>query len=534
MASPNAGEMTSSPTGSLSFHDSKGCRRWLSKLPLTNVPVAQEALLEQFARLQKTELPPLERAKIGEVLRETVHFLHTKSSRRYVQKALPLERAEEQAWQQEHALWQALWQHYSACLAPIIEGDPEIEPWAAHILQRGLSVGKWLVLMHLYARRTPAPDLWLELHAYFRFAEVKQCADVAVKDNLQTHASTASCYATYSQALLLELADPGALSLRQIELTDRWLERWGRKLFFRAQPGTAAFYHVVDFKRGAPIAKMHALPQPFSDSLRAAASDKLQVSIDERLKRLAVGTSPAELNLGSDCTIETCTNLLQHLRHHWCTFDEAAPVDAAEHDVVLCGGGLAGAYFRLRNFTFSAGRSGERLSFTGTQMFQTLNVVTGYDPQREQAERAYPWDAWRAALTDEESLRRRALQTQPRWALEQLAIYRDSTQALRCAFVRWLRQDEQNDLHMKLRHWDAEPEAMVLNPLGQLLKEEQPFPAIMLPAKGDEPATFIVPPRSFIAGRHIETRPPAKVIKVRFTRLLQRGADFERVVFQVE
>src|SRR5204862_5447482 len=126
-----------------------------------------------------------------------------------------------------------------------------------------------------------------------------------------------------------------------------------------------------------------------------------------------------------------------------------------------------------------------------------------------------------------------ALQAQPRWNMEQLALYRASTQALRCAFVRWLRQDDKSDLRLRLWHWEGEPKALIFLPQGQLLKEEEPFPAILLPAVGNEPASLIVPPRTFIAERHVVCKPPT-VIKSRLTSLLHRGMDFERVDFAPE
>src|SRR5881396_169117 len=39
----------------------------------------------------------------------------------------------------------------------------------------------------------------------------------------------------YAHALLLELADPCAMTVRQIELADRWLTMWSRKVFPYAQ-----------------------------------------------------------------------------------------------------------------------------------------------------------------------------------------------------------------------------------------------------------------------------------------------------------
>ena len=101
----------------------------------------------------------------------------------------------------------------------------------AKLLQRGLYVGKQLVIVYGLARRLPPPTLWQELHAYYRLAEILDCAVTAVSDDLQPHAVGISCYSTYCHALLLGLADPCALSVRQIELADRWLGQWARKIF---------------------------------------------------------------------------------------------------------------------------------------------------------------------------------------------------------------------------------------------------------------------------------------------------------------
>jgi hypothetical protein len=70
------------------------------------------------------------------------------------------------------------------------------------ILQRGLYVGKQLVLAHGLARRTVPGTLWHELHAYYRLAELLDCAVTAVSDNLLPNAVGISCYSTYTHALL--------------------------------------------------------------------------------------------------------------------------------------------------------------------------------------------------------------------------------------------------------------------------------------------------------------------------------------------
>ena len=175
--------------------------------------------------------PARERATIAEVLRDLIAYLHTELARRYAGKGQPAVDRELEAAEHAIALWQGLWEQYSACLKPLLEGDAELAGVKPKILQRGVYVGKQLVLVHGLARRTVPATIWHELHAYFRLAEMLECAVTSVSDNLMPNAVGISCYSTYSHALLLGLADPCAMSVKQIELTDRWLAMWSRKVF---------------------------------------------------------------------------------------------------------------------------------------------------------------------------------------------------------------------------------------------------------------------------------------------------------------
>ena len=138
-------------------------------------------------RWPAAELPPRERARIAEVLRDRVAFLHTELARRYAGKPQPAGERDGAAAEQAIALWHALWEQYSACLKPLLEGDPDLRSVKAKLLQRGLHVGKELVLVYGLARRVPPATLWQELHAYFRLAEMLDCTGSAVSDPLIPH-----------------------------------------------------------------------------------------------------------------------------------------------------------------------------------------------------------------------------------------------------------------------------------------------------------------------------------------------------------
>ena len=142
----------------------------------------------------------------------------------------------------------------------------------------------------------PAANVWQELHAYYRLAEILECSVSAVSDELMPNAVGVSCYSTYSHALLLNLADPCAMTVRQIELTDRWLAMWARKVFpYAQQRETEGPVIVIDLDAPAGASLVAVTPRQTGEATRFGYPAKLATSVRGRLKRLASGSNPAEL-----------------------------------------------------------------------------------------------------------------------------------------------------------------------------------------------------------------------------------------------
>ena len=185
---------------------------------------------------RRRRLPPRERATIAEVMREPVAHLHTELARRYAGKPQPAGEREREAADQALALWQALWEQYSACLKPLLEGDTELagrqgQAPAARPLRRQAAGAR--------ARpRAPRRRRRRSGRSCTRTTGWPRCSTARsprCPTTCMPHAVGMSCYSTYSHALLLGLADPCAMTVRQIELTDRWLGQWARKIFPYAQ-----------------------------------------------------------------------------------------------------------------------------------------------------------------------------------------------------------------------------------------------------------------------------------------------------------
>jgi hypothetical protein len=516
----------------LAFADAEGCAAWLRALPLTNIPQHYEEVLGQLKRLSEAEFTPRERARIAEVFREPVMFLHTELARRYAGKPQPAGDREREAFLQAIAIWQALWAQYSACLKPLLENDPELQGVKAKVLQRGLWVGKQLILVHGLARHIAAPAVWQELHAYYRLAEILECAVSAVSDELMPHAIGVSCYSTYCHALMLDLADPFAMSVRQIELTDRWLAMWARKVFpYVQQRETEGPVIAIDLDAPSGATLGPVGPRLPGEGARFGYPAKLATSVRGRLKRLASGANPAELQLGHDVSVEACTALLAHLDARWYALPAKRGGNESNSGLELCVGGLGAAYFRVSGRTFNSQDLLGRMSYQGTQHLATLGALTDYDRNKEEAEKTWTWERWQGSYDWVSAAVRRVGSGQHRWHLDQLVVVRDE-ERVRCGYVTRVALDSRGDLALTLKLWGGSPTAIALRALTTMLVEEAPFPAIMMGVTPDEKASLIVPPRTFGAGRVVRSILSGPERRLRLTRLVQRGADFERVAFE--
>jgi hypothetical protein len=515
----------------LAFTDADSAKRWANALPLTNVAQVFDAVHGQLKALSAASFAPRERATIAEVLREQVAYLHTELARRYAGKPQPAVDRELEAADQAIALWHALWEQYSACLKPLLEGDPDLVGVKPKLLQRGLYVGKQLVLVHGLSRRVPPPALWQELHAYYRLAEMLECAVTAVSDDLMPNAVGISCYSTYSHALLLGLADLYAMSVRQIELTDRWLAMWARKVFpYARQRETEGPVIVVDLDSPAGATLAIVAPRHPPASMRFGYPGKLATSVRGRLKRLQTGANPAELQLGHDCSVEQCTTLLGHLDARWYQLPRRG-VDAPRTTVELCAGGLGAAYFRVGGRTFERRDPLGRLSFQGAQHLQTLGALTDYDRGKEDAERTWVWERWAGAYEWREASLTRRSGSHHRWALEHIVVVRDE-ERVRLGYVTRVAQDMHAEFAVVVRLWSGTPKAIPVRPLTTAVAEDPPVPALLLAETPEDKASLIVPPRTFNPSRVLRSLDSGPERRFRLTRLLQRGADFERVAFE--
>lgn len=525
ISAPEAAE-----TPELAFSDAVSASRWVKSLPLSNVGQAYQALLDQLHVLTASEMGPRDRATIAELIREPVAHLHTELAKRYAGKPQPLDERESEAADQAIALWQALWIQYSVCLKPLLEGSTELQGVKAKLLQRALYVGKQLIIVHGCARRVPSADLWQELHAYYRLAEMLDCAMAGVSDHLMADSENLSCYSTYSHGLLLALADPYAMSVRQIELTDRWLGQWSRKVFpYAKQRESEGAVIIIDLEapHGAVLANTSA--GTHSGSIRFGYPAKLATSVRGRLKRLANGATPAELQLGDDVSTEAAVALLKHLDSRW-HHPPAAGRRKRSTAIEISAGGTEAAYFRV------GGRSFNRQDPLGrdtdpTRYLQTVGGIADFDRRKEQAERSWPWEKWYGLSEWREATIKHQGQSTYTWFLDQLVVVREDS-ATRLGYVSRIAIEQDGAIALSLRLWPGDPKVFAVRLVNPNGTEEAPAAAVLLAESPEEPPTLVMSPRAFVLNRVMRCDEPGPLQKFKLVRIVQRGGDFERVAFE--
>jgi len=120
---------------------------------------------------------------------------------------------------------------------------------------------------------------------------------------------------------------------------------------------------------------------------------------------------------------------------------------------------------------------------------------------------------------------------QHRWFLEQLVTLRDDERT-RLGYVTRVALDAANGLALELKCWPGTPRSLAVRPQTSAFSEDPPLPVLELCESPDEHATLIVPPRTFAPARLLRSMDTGPERNFKLIKLLQRGADFERVAFE--
>ena len=510
------------------FTDSTSCKRWVEALPLTNVQQAHALLHAQLAALREAQMPAVERLRIAEALRDAVAFVQNESANRYAGKPIPLETNDAEGWARVIDLWKQLSANYEQSLQAYRDGDLEIAPHAALVAMRCIqSIGRQMVEYYRVYRQIP-DALWRALNELYSFSEQHGFARIRTQDAVAQRAADSSCADAYIQALLVHLANPYALSIRQLAFVESWAEKWATLVGMAAQPlpPSTSPALAVDLAAAGVVFASEVIPQP---SVRYLDLEQLAKTLRQTITLLKQGQTPAQLGLGETARQPGCENLLMLLYVQWCRAGTGRSEErqASDERASICFG-IPAVHFQVsgrREF-----RQPTELTSREKQELDTFGFVVQDRPAADRsAEGLEVWhvrnhspSGFMCMLRDPSS--------KSRIAHNQLAAVQPrGTRHFQLGMIQWLRVEREHEISLGVRVFPGVPQAVAVRPSNFTPDSSVYERALLLPevTASATPATLILPPGWFQSGRFVEVQSERKQV-AKLLNLLEMGSDFDR------
>jgi hypothetical protein len=507
--------------------DVKACEQWLARASLADPRQACQSLTTLLEELE--DRPPAESAclEILERLRDPIAVAQTAHARKFSGRPLPLRDHEAAAFDEVFDLWTAYGRGYRRLLrAAAEEGVAAMRPHVGLLCERAASCTAELVTTHYRARREVDGEHWQGLHELFRLADAEGVAEERVPLKRRSM-HMASLEQVYVRALLVELANPYALSARDLQWTRRWAGLWAHKVELGLSLDSPQGY-AVDLTGEAPPAWTRL--EAASPTLRFLDTTALRRSVKARLRKLDVGEDAVELGLGKDVTAEDGVRLLAQLLRAW-----TEPPVARQYSRRLAPGrtellaGFAAIHLAAGGRLVKTPGSHWDYSRRDAEQIAIYGAVAdaGEAPVEITAEK---WDTLDESANGFKLRRKGAGE---RIAHRQLvAVKPQGARSFILAEVRWLNVGIDRSLTLGALALPGLAEPVSARPSWGARGVPEPFVQafVMSSLPGGSPS-LVLPPGHYQQGREIELRVGEDLRRVRLDALLQHGADFDRVAF---
>ncbi|MDP2828415.1 MAG: hypothetical protein Q8O37_07395 [Sulfuricellaceae bacterium] len=528
------------PAAKPSFKDAVGCKVWLESQPLTNAQALHLEITHQLDLLSRSRVPPRERLKILEQLREMVAFVASELTRKYRGKAVPLSPLEQDARDKELALWQLFGLIYRQCMKAMIERDASVADLSAMITQRSLHCTAMQIISCGHAYSPVPAEFWTMLHELYAMSEGMGIAQKRIKDALNLGDGSSSCTAIFAKVLLLELADPQKLSSRQLLQIDRWLDKWAAKITFsKERPPTPTLPMIaVDLAGETGAALLSG--QVYRDQ-RFLDLEKLAISMRRRIKFLRGGGNATELDLGEDCVQPTCEAMLSVLYQRWC---EAPPPRASARSssgetAQLCFGFPALYYFLSNHTIFKQPGETRDVSPQAAADMQMYGYVTERTKKMMSAQQVFEQESWTVLDRSTGGFRLIRKGGGERISQNQLLAVRSSeAEGFALAVVRWLSATARDEIEIGVRTLPGDITALSGRPENLNTLLSNPFVPVfgltspeMENRETGNKETLILPQGWFQSGKRIQVY-DGQLETLKLKTLLEKGANFDQVSFE--
>ncbi len=522
------------------FRDTRSCTAWLQTLPLINVGPSHGRLLAELEQLNCCEISPSERLQVLEVLREAVSFVQAEHAKKFSNRAVPLAGPEREILANVRALWTAFGQGYVHCLqalAAVNRGLLAGSSQLALACQRAI----WCAFQNIAEQhrcyQQVSSDDWKLLHRLYAFAEEQKLLDQQVEHPVQKEQWKTTCMETYTQPLLLQLANPDELTSRQQKLAARWLDRWGTNARLKSAPPAT---------EGKPLCPMvvdlAGDEGPVREQLDASATRRfldvaeLSKSIRMRLSLLQKGDTPEKLSLGDDVPPQLAEHLLRLLHRLWCEDKPArSPARKSASASAELATGMGAMHFFITGLPFRQPGEAKELTQAQREEIATFGRISTHADTEYAKQNKFSLEQWHIRDESLAGMRLERSTGSGRFVHTQLVAIRPTdARSFVLATIRWLSVDENYVPRTGVRALPGVPKGIAIRATGLNAMADKYIPALLLSAVPAlrSPESLVLPAGWFKPKRVIEAWSDQSQ-QLMLNAVIERGSDFERVSFEV-
>lgn len=294
--------------------------RWMDNLPVGDIYSAQEKVVHSLIQFNHAKQPmSKDRLAVLMHLDEQARDMQYTLCLQYLRNPRMSKAIESRLWAAIHAFYWEVTRGYHAFLMDFVAnpGGSRIQAMVPLITARALrgfgDIFKWRYFRY---ERVDA-KLWLRQHNLYRIAEFDGFQGSKFKV-YNTDAQVSSCEAEYLRTLLLSPLGNGSLTPRQLEMVDRWLEKWSHLTSLDTVFDPQRHNLFVDTALGTGLRRVQGEHEA---TYRYVATDKLLDHIEVIKSSLKTGTLPAALGLGEDFRLPEGYDLLDTVVSEWSAVD---------------------------------------------------------------------------------------------------------------------------------------------------------------------------------------------------------------------
>lgn len=531
----------------IDFNQPTLCKALLRSINVTDLDAAAQMLLQLLEGMAVASQPPGMHLQILEEVRPMLDYVQGEISRRYASRPLPPSSSEEATLQQVVRLWSLMVGNYGfvAQRAALASGS-HVEDNRALLAHRRISYQALAMTEFFRARQEIPANFWLDLHTLFISAERAGVSQIRVPDALNETWGAQSPQEAYVAFLLVDTSSPYSRTPREFLWTTRWSQRFAPYCSLLDDPSEAdTNNYILDPAADHGLRPASALQRQTGQRLLNTA--KLAAHIQAVVGQLKNGVAAASLGLGDDCVQPACARLIISLYRPWglAASGRKFPRKPSQGEAQICSD-PAGVVFFLTGSAFEYPDE-ERVRYSD---FTRTEAMLALGERVEQAELndaqltekalqlGYMLEHWEILDHSVAGFRLARAQGASRLDHRQLIGVRASSKdRMLLAEISWLQYRRGGELSCGISLMPGPPVPFPV----RRIDPKRPSAAARfkigflvpgVPALKAEP-TLIVPAGWYLSDRRVEVHAENPWF-ARMTRLLSRGANFDRVAFSRE